>query len=128
MTHNLNNDIVLQKSWHGLTAKTVVRFPSVVSIRIAIANVWRDLRKIGRNECVRSEDDAGIDVRLQVHENGNWIVRVGSADYDSDHRGFWGASFVPYERTNLTDIARDLIEQAKEHCVSSGFLIYREKQ
>jgi hypothetical protein len=56
---------------------------------------------------------AGTDVRLRVH-GSHWQLLSGSADYDQDHRGHWGAGFLPYGRSNLADLARDLIEQAKD--------------
>jgi hypothetical protein len=39
-------------------------------------------------------DFVGTDVRLQVTEDGGWILHFGSADYDQDHRGFWACSSV----------------------------------
>lgn len=132
MAYDLNNNMkvnVLQRSWHGLTAKTVVCFPSVASVRSILRNVWQSMRKEGKENYVSFDGDfVGMDVRLQVRENGRWQINCGLSDYDQDHRGFWGASSIPFARSNLTDIAKDLIEQAKEHCVSSGFLIYREKR
>jgi len=59
----------------------------------------------------------GVDVRLQVMDDGEWILHVGLSDYDQDHRGYWGAAGVPGNgrRFNATAVARDLLEQAKEH-------------
>jgi hypothetical protein len=89
-----------------------------------IAAELRDANKIK----LRAEDaDEGIDVRLQVGPgsggwaNGksymSWQLHVGPSDYDQDHRGYWGASSVPgnNRRFNATAVARDLLEQAKEH-------------
>ena len=85
-----------------------MRFPS-------IKNVAANLRDINAN--VEGE----CDVRLQVYPNGEWAVRFGLSDYDQDHRGFWGASCVPgvnergtVQRFNSLDIARDLVEQARD--------------
>ena len=57
-----------------------------------------------------------IDVRLQVLPNGSWQVWWGDSQYDTDHRGFWGASSVPGNgrRFMSADVAKDLIDQAKE--------------
>lgn len=52
-----------------------------------------------------------IDVRLQVSEGG-WSVHTWDSSYDQDHRGFWGASSMD-ERTNCYDLAKDLIDQAR---------------
>ena len=87
-----------------------MRFPS-------IKDVASELRLINAN--VEGE----CDVRLQVYEDGKWVVRSGLSDYDQDHQGYWGASMVPgYVNTvsgrwrfNSTTIARDLLSQAKEH-------------
>ncbi len=91
--------------------------------RPTIQMVARDLRQINRNvEC----DDDGCDVRLQVWDNGAWALRTGSSDYDQDHRGYWGASFVPgvvngtVRRFNSVDIARDLIDQVEDHHAQSA--------
>lgn len=86
-----------------------MRFPSIESVA-------KELRGINAN--VEGE----CDVRLQVYPDGQWIVRYGLSDYDQDHRGYWGASSVPGcggrdcqpRRFNARDVARDLIEQAKD--------------
>ena len=95
------------------------KFPSIASVRSALANEWSYLRRnFARSELLeRGEDFAGIDVRLQVYPSGQWAIRSGSADYDQDHHGFWGASCLSYDRQNLTWLARDLIDQAKD-CAS----------
>lgn len=59
------------------------------------------------------DDWDSIDVRLQVSEDG-WSIHTGDSSYDQDHRGFWGASSMD-ERTNCYDLAKDLIDQAREH-------------
>lgn len=78
-----------------------MKFPS-------IKHVAAELRAIN------ADAEGDCDVRLQVYEDGAWAIRVGSSDYDLDHRGYWGASSVPGKRFNATDTARDLIEQARE--------------
>lgn len=92
---------------------TTIKFPS-------IETVSAELRAINAN--VEGE----CDVRLQVYPDGQWAVRSGLSDYDQDHRGFWGASTVPGvggrrnrpQRFNSTDMARDLIAQAKDDYAS----------
>jgi hypothetical protein len=82
----------------------------------AIKDVADELRLINCN--VEGE----CDVRLQVYEDGLWVVRYGASDYDQDHRGFWGASCLPgvspqtgkVQRCNSYDIARELIEQVRD--------------
>jgi hypothetical protein len=84
-----------------------MRFPSIESVAKELQNISANVE----GEC---------DVRLQVYEDGQWAVRWGASDYDTDHNGFWGASSVPgvvagvVKRFNSRDVARDLIEQARE--------------
>ena len=94
---------------------TKTRLPSVANVRSELVANWKYLRSnFNRSEFEkRGEDFAGQDVRLQVWE-GQWTVRVGSPDYDQDHRGYWGASLLSYDRQNLTELARDLIDQCAD--------------
>ena len=85
--------------------------PSIASVRSALAAEWRYLR---RNFSRSEFEERGTDVRLQVLENGKWVLHSGPSDYDQDHRGYWGASCLSYDRQNLTDLARDLIDQAAD--------------
>jgi hypothetical protein len=55
-----------------------------------------------------------MDVRLQVHENGAWEIHTGDSQYDLDHRGFWGASYLT-KSTNCRECAKDLIDKAMDH-------------
>ena len=89
-----------------------MRFPT-------ISDVATKLRRINKQD---SGDEEGIDVRLQVHTDGTWTVNWGLSDYDQDHRGFWGSSIVPGDnrRFDSKDIARDLIEQAREQKATGG--------
>jgi hypothetical protein len=83
-----------------------------------IAAVARDVRaaakSIGWGKS-RSKFRDYLDVRLQVYPDGAWAVRVGLSDYDQDHRGFWGASCIPRGRFSATDLARDLVNQCRDH-------------
>jgi len=93
-----------------------MRFPK-------IDDVAAELRDINQSELQPEDADEGIDVRLQVYPDGQWAVRWGLSDYDQDHRGFWGASSVPgnNRRFSSKDIARDLIDQAKDqHAMDDG--------
>jgi hypothetical protein len=91
-------------------------FPSIASLRSALVSEQKTFRRMcSKSDLSDSRDDnqsPGTDLRLQVTASG-WYVHTGSSDYDQDHRGAWGASFLPYGRANLSDIARGLIEQAK---------------
>jgi hypothetical protein len=81
-----------------------MKFPS-------IASVAAELRAINANV------EGYCDVRLQVYDDGQWAVRYGDSQYDTDHRGWWGYSSVPGDgrRFNSTDMARDLVNQCREH-------------
>lgn len=89
------------------------KFPSIHDLALAL----RDLNDNVEGEC---------DVRLQVYPEGGWRLRYGDASYDQDHSGYWGASSIPgykasqgysnrFTQEKSKSIARDLIEQAKEH-------------
>ena len=93
------------------------KFPSIKSVRSALVSEWRYLRRNFTQEKLREAggDFAGVDVRLQVWPNGGWAIHTGPSDYDQDHRGFWGCSCISWERQDLTEIARSLIDQAKDH-------------
>ena len=86
-----------------------MRFPSV-------ANVRRVLVAVNREVDPSDDADSDVEVRLQVYPDGAWAVRVGSSDYDQDHRGYWGSGYVlgGGRRFNATELAKDLIGQAKE--------------
>lgn len=94
-----------------------MRFPS-------IAAVARELRAVNAetyDTAGVAEDEQSIDVRLQVYPDGTWAIRWGDSSYDLDHRGYWGASSVPGNgrRFRSEEVARDLIEQARDHHAQS---------
>jgi hypothetical protein len=91
------------------------KFPSIRAVRSALAHEWRSLRRLcSKFETFDGDEQfAGTDVRLQVHGE-NWYIHTGSADYDTNHRGYWGASPLPWGRANLAGLARELVEQAKD--------------
>lgn len=100
------------------------RMPSVVSVRKALAEHFAWIRRnFNRAELLSEDgDSAGTDIRLQVYADGRWLLHSGDSSYDQDHRGFWGSSFLSYDRQNLTDLARDLIDQAAEQAAESESL------
>lgn len=95
-----------------------MRFPNINDV----AGELRRINKQESGEPEHGEDDSWIEVRLQVYPDGQWAVRWGDSQYDQDHRGFWGASSVPGDnrRFDSKDIARDLIEQAREQKATGG--------
>lgn len=66
---------------------------------------------------VPAEGITDMDVRLQVLDDGTWQLHYGDAQYDTDHRGYWGASIISVgmNRRDLNGVAQDLISQAQEH-------------
>lgn len=57
------------------------------------------------------EGAAHQDCRLRVFK-GYWWLLTGDSSYDTDHRGFWSYSSIPYNctREQSREIARELIE------------------
>lgn len=70
---------------------------------------------------------AYIDAADEI-DRGEYLtaVRYGDSSYDLDHRGSWGASSVPgvvngtVRRFPSRDVARDLLEQAREMAATGG--------
>jgi hypothetical protein len=91
------------------------KFPSLTSLRSALVHEHTYLRRSFSPSDLAGDDDAtpGTDIRLRVFGR-NWQLLTGSSDYDTDHRGAWGASFLPYGRTNLLALARELLDDARE--------------
>ena len=57
-----------------------------------------------------------VDVRIQVASDGSWSIHSGDACYDTDHRGYWGASSIgQYDSAEeLRSVAEDIIGQAMD--------------
>lgn len=92
------------------------RFPSVAQVAAEL----RDVKRTTEWSWLRGFDQDDIDVRLQVTDDGRWDVYHGDASYDQDHRGFWGASSLS-RRSNCRELARDLLEQCKDHASQCGY-------
>ena len=59
------------------------------------------------------DDDGYIDVRLRVFE-GNWEVKYGDSQYDTDHRGWWAYSAI-CEDSDLEEVAQELIDEVLDN-------------
>jgi len=88
-------------------------WPSVAEVATELEGVADDLDDECHTEGCDDDDCAGCtDVRLQCDDSG-WSVHSGDAQYDTDHRGYWGASSVSTD-SEFAEIAADLIDQAKD--------------
>lgn len=106
-----------RKSWEDLDKGTAnpsqwEEFPNIVGCLI------HSKKGIDWDDCDTGEGK-WIDVRLQVYPSGHWAVHLGPSDYDSDHRGYWGASSIS-PRSNCKKLAKELIEQALESFCTMG--------
>lgn len=89
-----------------------IGFESVESIVEAIASDLEAIQiSIPQMDLEPPDDDEdgepGLDVRLRVFEGG-WEVLHGDSQYDTDHRGRWGLSFLS-ESSEVKEIARELL-------------------
>lgn len=69
-----------------------------------------DLREI------EGEDEfSGTDARLQVRKY-SWQLHTGDAQYDTNHRGYWGNASIPWGCTwiQAREVAKELLESAEE--------------
>ncbi len=64
-------------------------------------------------DCESDPGERWLDVRLQCVD-GAWSLHEGDPQYDTDHRGYWGAGSLS-PRTNCRELARELIDEAKDH-------------
>ena len=92
--------------------------PSIKTVTAVIHDIWKDMRRGDKTDYRGEFGDYSLDVRLRVHD-GSWQVLTGSPDYDTDHRGHWGASCIPWARCSHGDIARDLVDQVLDSIAES---------
>jgi hypothetical protein len=89
------------------------------NMKIADVNVTiKDLASDIYGSCSGySKDDCEyIDLRLQVFD-GQWFLRTGDAQYDTDHRGVWGNTSisVPITKAAAYEAAKTLIESCSDY-------------
>jgi hypothetical protein len=89
-----------------------MKFPTIQDVSDEVYSHVQDLKNW--------QIDEG-DIRLQVYENGGWIVRTGDASFDTDHSGFWGASSIASNanKRQCRETARELIGQARDQQAES---------
>ena len=80
-----------------------------------LKDIRDDMAVTPSEDGIESEDDF-MDVRLQVLDDGSWVLHTGDASYDTDHHGSWGASEIVPTMTDeeLREMAEDLINQAED--------------
>jgi len=88
---------------------------SVDEVVAELKAIRDDLASIDPEPDVPAEDDF-MDVRLQVLDDGSWMLHTGDASYDTDHHGSWGAGTMTALDTDeeLLTLAQDLISQADD--------------
>lgn len=89
---------------------------------------WDLMKKtFTREELEKEEHFAGIDVRLQLLDSGDWVLHLGDSQNDTDHRGYWGVGFLDYDWEkeevveDLAELAEELIEEVDENYSSFNF-------
>jgi hypothetical protein len=92
-----------------------------------VKDVAREIRALAKEVARYGAFEGGEppELRLQVYPDGTWALRWGLSDYDLDHRGFWGAAYLPRPREKASvfeSVARSLIEQATEQAAYAGAL------
>lgn len=84
----------------------------------AIFLMLRDLQRCTDWAFIEAHSELGavLDVRLQVHENGDWILHSGDGQYDTDHNGYWGGGAIgrDCDQDTLYATAAELREQVAE--------------
>lgn len=96
-----------------------IQLTKTESIKINITdladNIWKFAHiTMGERDWQEWTDEDGnsaIDCRLRAYDS-SWELKVGLSDFDTDHRGFWSYSSIPYRctREQSREIARELIE------------------
>lgn len=84
-------------------------FPSQCDVAAQLEDIWSEL-----NTSERAALTEGLDVRLQVLEDGSWDILTGDPCYDTDHRGYWGAGVLGQD-TDCNELAGELLDEVMEH-------------
>lgn len=84
------------------------------SIASRIFDKGEDLKTYEELDITDDEGNVGTPVRLQIDDG--WYLHFGAPDYDIDHRGHWGAGWVPRGCTieEAQEIANDLVNEAAD--------------
>lgn len=93
------------------------KLPSVEQIADEIKALRAQLAKIGVRTADNDNEADHVELRLQVYPSGEWVLRWGSHQYDTDHRGWWGSGSLPSPEASdeqIYDTAADLLEQVSD--------------
>ncbi len=63
-------------------------------------------------------EDRWVDCRLQVDASG-WNLHTGPSDFDTDHRGYWGATCYRAESRPLLSVCLDSAEELLDQTLDS---------
>jgi len=84
-------------------------FPTSTEIAVALKRVRDNFTDAENAEC---------EVRLQVYSSGDWAVRWGLSDYDLDHNGYWGSSYVSHDDTDKA--IQDTADYLRDQCIEAA--------
>jgi len=92
---------------------------NVLTVARRISRKGLVLQGYNDQDITDKDGNIGIDVRLQISDS--WYLHFGAPDYDIDHRGCWGSSWIPKGCSDeeAMDITRDLIAQAADSYAQS---------
>ncbi len=82
-----------------------IAMPTIEEVKAELERIaaFTDFDDLGQ------DDDGYLDVRLRVFE-GDWEVKFGDSQYDTDHRGSWGYASI-CEDSDLSEVAQELIDE-----------------
>lgn len=98
---------------------TRIEWPTLADITDSVIAYRDELRTYDPKDIADDEGNPSGDIRLQVAEDGSSAIHTGDASYDTDHRGYWGASSITPDMTDdeCAGVAYDLILAASaEEC------------
>ncbi len=92
-----------------------VPLPSQSDVAKDIRGILAQSRRLGV-----FKDEDNVDIRLRVHDNGDWTMHAGDASYDTDHRGHWGSAVISEGESDasINEIATALLGEVIEAIAS----------
>ena len=85
---------------------------------------WENMKATYSRDELILEDSWVMDVRLQLLD-GSCHLHFGDAQYDTDHRGYWGQGLLDYDwdeeevKSHISQLVDDLIAQVEESKATS---------